>query len=323
MSRRLAAMTLALACVAAPLAAAGCVSAPPADTSTQVHVLATRAGRDRPSTFYGLPLATGQIVLSEAPGPYSVLFALGPARFFRFTHAALLVFEDGEPWVYDFSGAYKPGFDARPSDAIEGGMRRQRFLDYCAANLYCEVIDPPPGADVERLVDYVHDVQTRDVPFDAYFRFDDGQERLYCSEFVEVGLRTAGAKPSPFIPVRTNPSLRAFLVWNKLPLDLSLPAGGFHDPERSVGAVGQLRSLTAVACYFAAKKEIHRRFTDDQLLGNVFLKSGQADIDLRPEVFAFMEHAVHLFDGARFAPDEAAVDDAVRALADRLFGPLA
>ena len=46
---------------------------------------------DDPTAPKGLPFQTGQILLSEAPGPYGILFTLAPDRVFRFTHSALIV----------------------------------------------------------------------------------------------------------------------------------------------------------------------------------------------------------------------------------------
>ena len=102
------------------LVATGCAS--PA-VGPALNFLDARVDAAHPATFKGLPLANGQLILTEAPGPYSLLFALAPATFYRFTHAAIVAIEDGEPFVYDISGTYKPGFHDRPTDAIHGGMR--------------------------------------------------------------------------------------------------------------------------------------------------------------------------------------------------------
>lgn len=285
-----------------------------------MRVLESKAGPKDAGTFFGLPLRTGQIVLSESQGPYALLFSLGPARYFPFTHAAILVMEDAEPFVYDFVGAYKPGFEDRPTDAIRGGIRRLPFFEYCAPNLYVEVLDPPAEVDPSQLVAYIRAIEARDVPFDAYFRWDE-HEALFCTEFVEMALRAAGAKPKSLVPVRQNPSLGRLLDWFRVPKDRALPAGLYLDPARFQGALGQFVTRTAAYSYFAAKRELHRRFTDDQVLGNIFSQKGVADLDLRPQIIAFMNRAIHAYDGSRFAPTLAEIDIRVRGIAAEMYGP--
>lgn len=308
-----------IAAAAALVLGAGCAGGPDPQ-QTSIHVLDARIDRAHRPTHLGLPLATGQVILSEAPGPYSFFFGLVPERFFTFTHAGLIVIEDGEPFVYDVSGRYKPGIDERPTDAIVGGVRRTPFLDYCRPNLYAEVFDPPPGADPAKIAAYCQEKHARGVPFDAYFNWDD-HEALYCTEFVALALEQAGAKPVALVPVRKNPSLAIALRYLAVPLDKALPAGLFSDAARYRGALGTFKSRTAAYCYFEAKREIHRRFQPDQKLGNIFIFE-RADLALRPDIDAFVRRAVALFDAEPLAPEPAAIAARVRALADDTFGPL-
>ena len=307
------------AALIALLGLAGCASA---SGGAHVNILDSRVDKRHPSTYMGLPLATGQIILSEAPGPYSFFFMLVPERFFAFTHAGVIVMEGGEPYVYDVTGRYKPGFDDRPTDAIVGGLRRSAFLDYCRPNLYCEVFDPPAGVDREKVAAFVAEKREKGVVFDAYFRFDE-HEKLFCTEFVELALEAGGAKPVGLVPTRKNPSLAVALRYLAVPLETALPAGLFYDASRYLGAIGQFRSRTAATCYFEAKRELHRRFTEDQKLGNLFIFE-HADLALRPGIDEFMHAAVALFDGwtSRAAPSDAEIAAAVRKLADDTFGPI-
>jgi hypothetical protein len=94
----------------------------------------------------------------------------------------------------------------------------------------------------------------------------------------------------------------------------------FADPERSAAALGLMPTGYAAACYFAAKEELHRRFTNDQRLGNVFDMSGLADIQTREPVQEFLQDACILFRGKRREPTREEITVAVRDLADRYFG---
>jgi len=309
--RRLAALAL----MAAALSLAGCAT----QDIGRVNILDARIDKSNRPTYMGMPIRTGQLILSEAPGPYSFFFALVPQDFYRFTHAAVIVVEDGEPWVYDVSGRYKPGIDDRPTDGIVGGLRKQKLMDYCRPNLYAEVYDPPAGVDGEKVAAWLRAKAETGVEFDAYFRHDE-KERLYCTEFVDEALKAGGAKPVSLVPTTSNPSMRLTMDYLAVPPSTCLPAAAFSAPERYRAAIGIFGSRTAAQGYFEAKREVHRRFTRDQKLGNLFINAS-GDILLREPIIDFARKAVHLFDGARRAPSDAAVALAVRELADATFGP--
>lgn len=286
----------------------------------RLHFIDARETEDRPATYLGLPLRTGQVVLSEAAGPYSLGFSLGTERYYDFTHAGILVMEDGLPWVYEMAGEYEGcGLDDTPADGIVGVCRRVPLLDYAQAYLYVEVFDPPEGVDREEVAAWARRQLEQETPFDAYFDYTE-HERLFCTEFVQLALEAGGAPPAELVAVRKHPSLSKLLTWMGVTPELALPAGLFADEARSAAALGILPNRTAARCYFAAKAELHRRFTDDQLLGNVFEMRGMADIELRPAVFRFLQHAIVLYRGQRGEPSREEITTAVRSLAAAEFG---
>jgi hypothetical protein len=301
------------------LTCAGCTSTTSHAVTVPANVLETKASDANPATHLGLPLKTGMLVLSEAPGPYSILFSLGPVRFYPFTHVAVLVIEDGKPFVYDTSGEYRPGFATRPADGIEGGPRRTPFMDYVNPQLYVELQDPPDGVDPEKVAAFVKERYREGTPFDAHFDHTN-TDRYFCTEMAEYALRAGGRAPQPLIHVREQPSLQMFLTWFGVAKDLSWPAGVYHDPSKFVGALGQVRSRSEARAYFAAKRELYRRFSDDQKLGNVFTIKGVADIDLRQEILLFLERARARFRVTREAPSEEEIQAYVRTIADEMFG---
>jgi hypothetical protein len=308
--------------ICASTLAAGCMSqqAPP---EVPVRTLDVRADAAHPPTFMGLPLETGQIILTEASGALSFFFPLIPERFYRFTHAGIVVFEDGKPYVYDTVGelnTLSAIYASRPTDAIAGAVRRSFFYDYVKANLYAEVYDPPEEIDVAKLESYVQSAWRNAVPFDPYFNNDD-HAALFCTELVSQALEHAGAKPIVLAPLRPNRSLRVALEWLQVPTDESLPAGLFADPARYRGAIGGIGSLTAARCYYAAKEELYRRFTESQKLGFIFRLDG-LDIQLRDEIDDFVRKAIALFNSDPEAPDLETVKLAISELAAERFGEL-
>jgi hypothetical protein len=271
-------------------------------------------------TYFGLPLRTGQVLLSEAPSPHGLLFSLGTETYTPFTHSAIIVVEDGAPYVYDVAADFRPWFASTAADALHGGVGRAPFLEYVGGALYAEVFDPPAGTDPDKLVARLRDLRRREVPFDAHWDFQD-KSALYCTEFVAELLAAAGAPTPPLSRRGPNRSLRRALAWFGLETEWVLPAGAFIDETRLVAAVGPWRTRTSGQAYFAAKRELHRRFTADQKVGNLMELDG-TELKIRPHVQAYLHRAAHRFDG-QAPPPAAVLDAAVRALAEEVFGAFA
>ncbi len=301
-------------------AAAGCshtTSTPP------VRVLGATVDAAHPPTFNGLPIRSGQLILTESPDATSYVFVLIPKKFYAFTHAAVISVENGEPWVYDVTGEVKTlPFKSRLMDNVTGKMYRRRLFDYAAPNLYAEIYDPPAGADGEKISAYVRKKYAEGIEFDSYFDFHDHQ-KLFCSELVAMAIESSGGPPIAPEPSNPNPSVIAGMKWLGVPPGEALPAGRFADPARYVGALGQFHSRTAAWSYFEAKRELHRRFTMDQRMGFLLSIDANGRVDVRPEISAFAAQAGHLFDGDPQppAPGDPRIEAAVRKLADATFGP--
>ena len=288
-----------------------------------MHVLDARVDKDHPPTYLGLPLKSGQIFLTEAPGAYSFVFVLIPAKFFPFTHSSIISVENGEAYVYDISGEYQLGFHDRVMDNVDGGMRKTPFVQYAQNNLYGEVFDPPEGVRGDLVVAFAKQQFESGVKFDAFFRYDE-HEKLFCTELTQLALEAGGAKPRVLEPVRDNPSLHVGMSWLGVPPDRALPAGVFGDTSRYRGAVGQFASRTAAYAYFEAKRELHRRFKPDQRLGYLFILKSSGDIEARPQVDDFAWRAAKAFDGDADPPPpgDPRIAQRVRTIADEMFGPV-
>jgi len=309
-----------LAAAAVGLGTLGCATS----GTGQVHFLEKRVDAAHPATYLGLPLKSGQIVITEAPGSYSFMFLLIPAKFYPFTHAAIVSMENGEPFVYDISGEYKLGFHDRVMDGVEGGMRRQPFLQYVGANLYAEVMEPPAGVDGEKVAAFARAQVAKGTKFDAYFRFDE-HDKMYCTELVQLALESAGDKPRAQAEVNDNPSIRAGMKWIGVPLDkAAIPAATYVEPSRMVAALGQFSTRASAYAYFAAKHELYRRFKKDQRLGFLFKLEWSGDITVHPEIEQLAYDAASLFADPKTAPlpDDPRIAAAVRELAAKRFGPL-
>jgi hypothetical protein len=271
-----------------------------------------------PNAPQGLPFRTGQIVLSEAPGPYGILFTLAPDHFFRFTHSALIVLDEhGDPFVYDMSAEFKPTLATEPAGSLFGGIRRTPLADYVAMHLYVEVFEPPTNVDRARVAAKVHELLGQHIGFDSAWDFHD-HRAMFCSEFVVEALAAGGAPVPPLVKLTPNQSLRTVLRWFGVTALDSLPAAALPR-ERRVAAFSVWPTRAAADAYLEAKRELYRRFTPDQQIGNL-LELDRYDVRLRPPVAEFLERAPGLYDAVSNTPPEAEVRARIRALADQLFG---
>jgi hypothetical protein len=92
-----------------------------------------------------------------------------------------------------------------------------------------------------------------------------------------------------------------------------------------VALVSRWHSRRQVHAYFAAKRELHRRFTPDQPVGNVVSYSAWLGLRLRPTVQAFLaavDAGADAWPEAE-APQPGALAERVAAIANQHLGPFA
>jgi hypothetical protein len=293
----------------------------PLGCATQSIEYSTRAVYMDPerATPGKLPFQTGQILLSEAPGPHGILFTLAPNRFFRFTHSALIVVDErGEPFVYDMTAEFKPTLATTPPDSLSGGVRRTSLADYVGIHLYVEVFDPPTGIDREKMKAKVFAIREAGTEFDAHWDFQSDQ-KLFCSEFIVEALAAGGAPRPPLVGLTENQSLRRVLTWFGVTSGESLPAAALPR-EKLVAAFSRWPTRAASEAYLEAKRELYRRFTPDQNIGDLLELAG-LDVKLRPPVEAFLDRAPTLYLAATEPRPEAEIRARIRKLADEVLGP--
>jgi hypothetical protein len=90
------------------------------------------------------------------------------------------------------------------------------------------------------------------------------------------------------VRVRDNPSLRVALDWLKVQAPQIVTAGSLTEGAERVALISRTLRAREVEAYFAAKRELHRRFTDGQKIGNIWSWSWRG-LQLRPQVAAFLE----------------------------------
>lgn len=297
-------------------ALAACVS-----TADRRYATAVTYQPERFARYAGLPLESGQLVVSEAPSALNLIIALLPQQYRPYVHAGILSFEAGEPYVYEAIGAWGIPRGGRPTDAIRGAIERVALGDFLRKNDFVAFYDPPPRVDRARMAAFARRHHQARTPFDAYFDADD-RSRLYCTEFVAAALEHSGAGPVPLSRMRANRSLRVFLGWLGINAERHYQAADLLVGASPVGALSLRYTLTQARVHFAVRREIHRRFTQDQRLGHV-VQRNRLGIEERAQLRRFEVAAQRLFAAPDPVPAQADADQAVQRLADRMFGTLA
>lgn len=292
---------------------AGC-----AGQGNRLSVLAEHPAQAQAEAYYhGVPLSSGQIVLTEEGSAFSQFLTIGTQRFVPYTHAGILLIEDGSPYVYDMRAAMHLNWSGPPTDALQGGVMRHTLQWVIDKNRIVAIFDPPPRADRGKLIDFVHASVARRVAFDPYFDYAD-HSRYYCAEFVAVAMQQAGASVPELMPIRDNRSLAVVLRWLKFHDTRIMPAGAFAAPWRRVAIFSRTLTPAQITAYFAIKRELHRRFTRDQRLGVLFQWQG-GKLRFRPEVEAFRRQGLALAGNPGMAPDPERIEAAIHGFAARYF----
>jgi hypothetical protein len=237
--------------------------------------------------FHGLPLSSGQLIVSDSGAADSLLLSLLGEQYTPYGHAGIISIEAGKAYVYEGYALLLPFVSGPPTDAMRGRIRRITLDEYIARQKVTAIFDLPDGVDKTRVAAFARARHEDGTEFDPYFDWRD-HTRLYCTEFAALALH-AGGQPLPTpVRVRDNASLRVALDWLKVRAPEIVTAGSLTDGAERVALISRLYSAREVAAYFAAKRELHRRFTDDQKLGNIWSWSWQG-LQLRPQIEAFLE----------------------------------
>ena len=168
---------------------AGCASFDPAGYRTFAVAPGSVA-----EAWHGLPIETGQIIVTEHTGGTSLFLALTTRDYEPWLHIGLIVIEADRPYVYESMGAIMPLPWARPNAHVGGGVQRVTLDSFLARGGITAIYDPPASADRGVLVDFAR-ARLRDYfPFDARYDASDAS-KYYCVEFVARALEAAGAAP--------------------------------------------------------------------------------------------------------------------------------
>ena len=265
-----------------------------------------------------LPLESGQIIVTTSANTLDIFASLLPESYNPYVHAAVLSIENGKPYIYEeFGRQWLNPFAESPTDAVFGRVKRVPLYQFLQRYAHIEIWDPVE-LDKSAIVAFAQLHFAQRTPFDPYFDNNE-TDALYCTEFVALALEAGGAAPFPVVAMRDNRSARVVLDWLKVP-DSLIQADTLIASSTRVATLSLTRTLTEILLTDEIRRELYRRFTCDQQVGNLFSVNGPT-VRLRDPADQFLAEAMLLFDPSSKPPDTATARQAVRALAGTHFGP--
>ncbi|MEM1263943.1 MAG: YiiX/YebB-like N1pC/P60 family cysteine hydrolase [Pseudomonadota bacterium] len=259
-----------------------------------------------------LPLRSGDIIVTEVDTAMSFMMALMADRYAPFVHAGVIVVDDGEPYVYDAFATVWPLLGRAPTRAMSGKIRRVPLARYLKRPVVAAIARAPDATRAAAVADFARQAYRDGLPFDSYFALETA-DAVYCTEFVAQALSNAGVTlPGPARRSR-NRSLNVAFDWLGIETSGFWLAGDLIAPLQPVVRFSRTLSPAAIDARFALKAELHRRFTDEQALGNVFRWTGTG-----PRI---RDHIVALYDDAVALAAAGAPDSAITELVAEHLGP--
>jgi hypothetical protein len=195
--------------------------------------------------------------------------------------------EGDRPYVYESMGIILPLPWRTPNQSVGGGVRRISLDTFLLRGGIIAIYSPDPAIDRAALAEFARARLREKKPFDGHYDASD-PAKYYCVEFVARALEAAGARPLQTVPATRNPSVRVALRWLDIDPPGFLLAGDLVTEDRRVALISNRFTEHEIARYFDLKRELHRRFTDNQRVGNV-LHWKRTRLRLRPLVDRYYE----------------------------------
>ncbi len=264
-------------------------------------LMEANAGDASGVSFQGLELRTGDVIVSEMDTASSLLMAFMAERYAPFIHAGIIVIDDGKPRVYDAVGTMGLPLGRPPTDAMSGKIRRQSIAKYLRRQSVAAIYRANDAGIARQIGGFAKRAYHERLAFDPYFDLRS-TDAVYCTEFVAAALQAAGAPlPRGPAPRNANASLALTLDWLHVDTPAFWLAGDIVAGLTPVATLSRELTVSQIEARFAFKRELHRRFTVEQKLGNLFRWTGFG-LRIRAPLVALYDRVVDA-SVERFVPD--------------------
>ena len=262
-------------------------------------------------SFQGIPLRSGDIIVSEGYSESSLLLTLMAERYSPYVHAGIIVVDGGEPYVHHAFASFWPVPGRAPTTTMSGRIRRDPLASYLSQREVVSIGRLPDATAADRVAAFARDAHRERLAFDPFFD-TAAADAVYCTEFVARALLDAGVGAPAPVRRNANRSLAKAFDWLQIESREFWLAGDLLDGLTPVATLSRTLSPTQIDARFALKAELHRRFTPEQPLGNIF-RWGLGGPQLRP-------HIARLVTAAMATSETRYTDERLRALIQTMLG---
>lgn len=303
------------------LVLAGCSSINPASFATyeiNQPPRATTTRADHEINYHGMPLRSGQILVSNNKTPLSFFITLTDQEYHPYTHAGIISIEGGKPYLYHAVAKLKLLVRGSLTDKTKGGIERLPLKTFMQDKAVVAIYRLASAELEKSIADFAVKSYQEKLPYDALFDEKDSS-KVYCSEFIVRAMESVDSTPFVLRPRSRHPSIDA--VYKGLGIQ-SVHHYFVRDLLTNASRVGLFsQSLTQaqIEIYFALRKELYRRFTPDQKIGNIMTWTGTGLV-FRDAVTVFLERGIRQDFRPRYAHET--LQQWVAALANDVFGPV-
>ncbi len=254
-----------LTAVIALLLLSGCASVELADFRT-VQVRAD--GNTAAGSISELPVRSGQVVVSESGSSLSFLMDLMASEYSPYGHAGILSVEDDGVFVYEAFGFLNVRFWEPPTRRLRGKIRRVSLASFLGRGTATAIFEHA-ALNLDAIEAFARSAYEQGIPFDGLFDYRT-PDRVYCNEFVALALQQAGQDAIPLTPRTENDSLNQVMTWLGVDAPAFLLPSALLDGATEVARFSKRYSSQQIEAHFAFERDLHRRFTREQKLGNIF-----------------------------------------------------
>lgn len=229
---------------------------------------ATDAYPEETVLYQGIPLRSGQVIVSEGSSALGFMMELMAEGYSPYVHAGVVSLEEGKAYVYEAVAALSLRFWNPPTSRLKGHVRRVSLGSYLQRQSVTAIYQHE-DTQLDQVAAFVRLAYQRRLPFDGYFDYRS-EGAVYCTEFVAQALAAGGGGPIRPTPRSANHSLNRAMAWLRLDTPgFILPSSVLADARR-IALLSNHFSEAQIQARFAYKREMHRRFSANQSLGNIF-----------------------------------------------------
>jgi len=223
--------------------------------------------------YHGIPLRSGQILVSSKDTGLNLFLTLTDEAFHPFAHAGIISIENNRPYLYHATADLKLLYQGTLTEKTRGTIERLPLSEYLNKTTVSAIYSHASAKQEQLMADFAIKAHKQKLPYDAFFDETD-RSKVYCSEFIVAAIESSGGLPVKLRKRRQHPSINAIYEGLAIKTNHHYFANDLITHANRIGLFSKTLNKEQISIYFELRKEIHRRFTDDQKAGNIIQWTG-------------------------------------------------